>query len=126
MNIKGLLGPQVMPQIRPTEKVDTAIHSDKTQDRDANGQQMYERNQQEKKPPMSDEQFQKALAHLAALPAVLEHKWRVMAAVEEDGSRAVLIKDNLGTLIRKIPEAELWSLPLDEPTSKGHLLKKSA
>ena len=115
-----------MPQIRPAEKVDTAIHSDKTQDRDANGQQMYEQNQQEKKPPMSDEQFQKALAHLAALPAVLEHKWRVMASVETDGSRAVLIKDNLGKVIRKIPESELWSLPLDEPTSKGNLLKKSA
>lgn len=126
MNIKGLLGPQVMPQIRPTEKVDTAIHSDKTQDRDANGQQMYERDQQEKKPPMSDEQFQKALAHLAALPGVLEHKWKVLAAVEEDGSKAVLIKDNLGNLIRKIPESELWSLPLDEPTTKGHLFKKSA
>ncbi|MBX2988603.1 MAG: hypothetical protein KF802_11965 [Bdellovibrionaceae bacterium] len=124
MNIKGLLGPQIMPAVRPTEKVDRTIHSDRSNDRDANGQQLYDEGRKEK-PPMSEEQLQKALEHLRHLPAVREHKWTVQLATEDD-KRCVLIKDNLGTLIRKIPEAELWSLPLDEPTSKGHLLKKTA
>lgn len=124
MNIKGLLGAQISPAIRPTEKVDRTIHSDRSNDRDANGQQMYEDGRREK-PPMSEEQIQKALEHLRQLPAVREHRWTVELSVEND-KKFVLIKDNLGTLIRRIPELELWSLNVDEPTPKGHLFKKTA
>lgn len=116
-----------MPQIRPAEKVETtSIHSDKTNDRDANGQQTFDQGSQERKPPMSEEQLQKAVAHLASLPTVKEHRWTVHLAAGENSEKVVVIKDNLGNVIRKIPEAELWSLPIDEPTTKGHLLKKSA
>lgn len=116
-----------MPQIRSTEKVDSAIHSDKTQDRDANGQQTYDEGSREKRPPMSEEQFEKAMAHLASLPAVLEHRWNVSKFVDENGARFVLIKDSMGALIRKIPELDLWTLSLDySPSPKGHLFKKTA
>lgn len=123
MNIKGLLGPQVMPAIRPTEKVDRAIHSDVTHDRDANGQQTFG-DSQDQREPMSDEQLQQALEHLRQLPAVKEHKWTVELSVEDD-KKYVLIKDNLGTLIRRIPEIELWTLGSDQPL-KGQIFKKTA
>lgn len=125
MNIKGLLGPQISPMVRPTEKVDRAIHSDQTRDRDANGQQTFGEQQQQRE-PMTDEQLQKALEHLRQLPAVKEHRWTVELMVTADLKKFVLIKDNLGTLIRRIPEIDLWSLTADDQPPKGQLLKRSA
>lgn len=113
------------PSIRQTEKVDRAIHSDMTRDRDPNGQQTFDDSGQKERGPMSDEQLQKALEHLRDLPAVKEHRWTVELSTEQE-KRFVVIKDNLGNLIRKIPEAELWSLNIDDPAPKGQLLKKTA
>lgn len=76
---------------------------------------------------MSDEQLQKALEHLRQLSAVKEHRWTVELVTTDDLKKFVLIKDNLGTLIRRIPEAELWTLKADDGVQpKGQLLKKSA
>lgn len=127
MNIKGLLGAQVSPSIRPTEKVDRSIRSDVTHDRDPNGQQAWgDGKGSEHREPMTDEQLKKAIEHLAQLPVVREHKWTVQLQVAADGSRSVMLKDNLGTLIRRIPEVELWSLPFQSPEPKGHLFKRTA
>lgn len=127
MNIKGLLGTQIAPSIRPTEKVDRTIRSDITHDRDANGQQAWDDGQgSQHREPMSDEQLKKAMEHLAQLPVVRENKWTVQLQTAADGSRSVVLKDNLGTLIRRIPESELWSLPLESPEPKGHLFKRTA
>lgn len=129
MNIKGLLGNMVTSPIRNKEgqtKVDREkpIISDSTHDRDANGQQLYQQNKQQHG-PMSDEQFKKAIEYLEALSSVKEHNWIVEIVVEES-KRFVLVKDNLGTVVRKIPESELWSLPFDKDVRTGQLLKKSA
>ena len=113
-----------MPQVRAVDKVDRTIHSDMAQDRDANGQQAFGENQKEK-PPMSEEQLKKVIEHLMQLPAVKEHKWTV-ELISEDGKKFVQIKDHLGTLIRRIPEVELWTLGVDEPSNKGQLLKRAA
>lgn len=110
--------------VRPIEKIERGIKSDASHDRDANGQQSFDQDQ-EKHGPMSDEQLQKAVLHLQQLPAVKEHKWTVELLIE-NSKKFILIKDNLGTPIRKIPELELWTLPLTDETSKGHLLKKTA
>lgn len=125
MNIKGLLGAQIVPSVRPAEKVDRAIHSDMTHDRDANGQQLFDGDQGQRE-PMSEEQLGKALEHLRNLAAVKEHKWTVQLMKDEDQKRFVLIKDNLGNVIRRIPERELWSLSFDDQAPKGHLFKKTA
>ena len=123
MNIKGLLGPNIQPIVRTTEKVEQrGIKSDESHDRDPNGQQQ---NQEQKHGSMSDEQIQQALEHLRDLAAVKENKWTVELSVEAKG-KFVLIKDNLGTVIRKIPEAELWTLPMFDPRAKGNLLKRTA
>lgn len=124
MNIKGLLGPNFTQNIQPTDRVAArGIKSDSSHERDANGQQTFDDNKQHG--PMSDEQIQKAIEHLQSLPAVKEHKWTVELFVEND-KKYVLIKDNLMNVIRKIPELELWTLPLFEESPKGNLLKKTA
>lgn len=125
MNVKGLLGSQIPTvPIRPAEKVDRTIHSDMAHDRDANGQQSFGGQGQEHG-PMSDEQLKQALEHLRQLAAVKEHKWSVELVLEND-KKFVLIKDVLGALIRRIPEADLWTLNIDDQVPKGQLLKKTA
>lgn len=124
MNIKGLV-PQTSPldMVRPVERVNRTIKSDQSHDREPNGQQ--ERpTEEKKKPKMSHEQIQRAIAHLEALPVAKEHKW-IFEIETQDNKSFVIVKDNLGICIRRIPEEELWTLPdLDDP--RGHLLKKSA
>jgi uncharacterized FlaG/YvyC family protein len=125
MNIKGLLGPNFTNTVRPTEKVEQrGIKSDASHERDANGQQAFDQ-EQKKHGPMSDEQIQKAIEHLQQLPAVKEHKWTVELSIEND-KKYILIKDNLMNTIRRIPEMDLWTLPLFEESRKGNLLKKTA
>ncbi len=129
MNIKGLLGNMVSSPIRNKDgiqKVDRSIKSDSAHDRDANGQQLYDQNKK-KHPdgPLSEEQFKKAVEYLEALTSVKEHNWKVETVVEEN-KKFVQIKDNLGNLVRRIPESELWSLPFDKDVRTGQLLKKSA
>ena len=124
MNIKGFI-PNILPdtKVRSIEATGKTIKSDETHDRDANGQESFSQNQEHKE-PMNEEQLEKAMEQLRNLPSTKEHKWTVDLEFEENG-RFVVVKDNLGNVIRKIPELELWSLPsADSP--RGQLLKRSA
>lgn len=123
MNIKGLVNNIGPMEIRPVEKTERAIKSDETHDRDANGQQAFGE-KKEQHEPMSDEQLEKSMQHLRDLPATKEHKWQISLETSEKG-KFVLVKDNLGNVIRRIPELELWTLPNDQ-SPKGQLLKKAA
>jgi hypothetical protein len=124
MNIKGLINFPTS-EIRPIEKVDRTIKSEEAQDRDANGQDFSRHGeQQQHREPMNEEQLNRALDHLKNLPGVKEHHWTIELEVADNG-RFFLVKDNLGTLIRRIPELDLWTLETDiQPT--GHHLKKTA
>ncbi|WP_347356216.1 hypothetical protein [Bdellovibrio sp.] len=125
MNIKGLIS-NILPnnEVRSVETIGKTIKSDSTHDRDANGQEQYQSQEQPQREPMTEEQLEKSMEHLRNLPAMKEHKWSVELEVTESG-RFVLVKDNLGTLIRRIPELELWTLPTDD-SPRGQLLKRSA
>lgn len=125
MNIKGFI-PNILPdtKVRSVETIGKTIKSDETHDRDANGHESYSQNPQEQHEPMSEEQLERAMEHLRNLPAMKEHKWTVTLEVSEAG-RHVVVKDNLGTVIRRIPELELWTLPSDD-SPRGQLLKRSA
>ena len=124
MNIKGMVA-NILPNTDPrVDRTERTIKSDSSHDRDANGQQAFDNQNQEKHPPMSDEQLEKAMDHLRNLPATKEHKWTV--SLEASSSeKFVLVKDNLGNLIRRIPEEDLWTLPTDN-SSRGQLLKRAA
>ena len=124
MDIKSALNAVVPISIRTKDKIDRAIKSDSTTDRDANGQ-MPGGGEQQQQGPMSDEQMQKALEHLQSLQAVKDHQLTV--EVMEVGERKfVLIKEPDGKIVRRISEHELWSLKDVSPTDKGQLLRKTA
>ncbi len=124
MNIKGLVSNIIPMEPRGPEKTGRSIKSDQTHDRDANGQQAFEQKQEQQREPMTDEQLEKAMEHLRGLPATKENRWDIVLDRSELGC-FVLVKDNLGTVIRRIPEKELWTLP-DDQNSKGQLFKRSA
>ena len=125
MNIKGLIS-NILPDnsVRSVDPAGKTIKSDTTHDRDANGQESYQQQNQDQREPMNEQQLEKAMDHLRNLPATKEHKWTVHLETE-DSARFVIVKDNLGNTIRRIPELELWSLPSAD-SQKGQLLKRSA
>ena len=126
MNIKNLLG--ITAPANPatgTGKVERPIKMDNTQDRDANGQQLYQREKRKEK--MTDEQFEKAVAVLREKDFVKEMNWVVLAAVEND-VKIAWVQDSAGNTIRKIQEWDLWELFEDHKSdeTKGYLLNKTA
>jgi hypothetical protein len=125
MNIKGLIPNIQIQEVRTVDRIGRAIESDSAHDRDGNGQESYNQQNKEQKEPMSQEQLDNAIEHLMSLPSFKEHRWIAELLTEKDGLRFVLVKDNLGNLIRKIPELELWTLPNDD-SPRGQLLKRSA
>jgi uncharacterized FlaG/YvyC family protein len=128
MDIKNALNSIMPPSLRKTVQTDRSIKAGNTTDRDANGQASYDQNQQQRE-PMTEEQLKKALEHLKSLPAVKDHNLTV-ELVETQGKRFVLLKEFDGKVIRRIPEIELWTLPVmneSDPTNKkGQLLRKTA
>ena len=130
MDIKNALNSILPPSLRKAEAPERTIKAGNTTDRDANGQMAYDQNQnQQQREPMTEEQLKKALEHLKSLPAVKEHNLSV-ELTEMNGKRFVLLKEADGKILRKIPEAELWTLPVmsetDPQNKKGQLLRKTA
>lgn len=128
MNIKNFTGVNALttPVGKAGKVEQRQIKSESShEDRDANGQQLYDR--KKKKEKMTDEQFQKALALLREKKFVKEMNWIVLSEVENDVKYA-WVKDQNDQTIRKIIEYELWELLQDsQPESpKGQLLKKTA
>ncbi|MEZ0393078.1 MAG: hypothetical protein ACAH59_12730 [Pseudobdellovibrionaceae bacterium] len=127
MDIKNALNSILPLNLRAKTAVDRTIKSGNATDRDGNGQMPFDQNQQQKE-PMTEQELEKALQHLKDLPAVKDHNLTV-ELTEQNGKRFVLLKEPDGKIIRRIPELELWSLPVmteSEPNKKGQLLRKTA
>ncbi len=75
---------------------------------------------------MNDVEFSLSVEKRAALASFKEHNWSLEIETDEGGARFVVVKDNLGSPIRRIPELDLWDLSLEDAEKKGHLIKKSA
>lgn len=128
VDIKNALNSIVPLQLRAKENVSRAIRSENTTDRDANGQAQYDQNKDQQKESMSEEEFQHAVKQLHELPAVLEHHLTVETTMV-NGKKFALLLEPDGKVIRRISEAELWTLPEvseSNPHTKGQLLRKSA
>jgi hypothetical protein len=126
VNIKNLIGNSApATQVAPVAKPDRQIKADNTQDRDANGQQLYQ--EERKKEKMTDEQFRKALAILREKNFIKDMHW-VVLAIEESGIKYACVQDVKGKGIRKISEFELWEVfdDVKSEETKGQLLKKTA
>jgi hypothetical protein len=125
MNVKNFLGTQAsITSVSKVEKVDRQIKTDSTADRDANGQQAYQR--EKRKDKMTEEQFDQALALLREKSFVKEMSWVVLATMENELKYA-WVQDSNGQTIRKISEYDLWDIFDETPAeTKGQLLKKTA
>jgi ribosomal protein L12E/L44/L45/RPP1/RPP2 len=78
VNIKNLIGNVNQVTAPPAAaKTDRMIKTDNTQDRDANGQQLYFK--ERKKEKMTEEQFQKAVAILSEKHFIKDMNWTVSA-----------------------------------------------
>lgn len=119
-----MLNPTTINTVKSIEKVDRSIQTDSSHDRDPNGQPGYDQNQKNNE-PLTEEEIQNAMEHLKDLPFVKEHGWQIEMAME-GLTRFVLVKDDRGQLIRRFPESDLRTLPLDLDDKKGQLLKKTA
>lgn len=129
MNVKGLLGNMITTPIRNSDgtavnKAEKTIKADESHERDANGQQAFGDSRREQG-PMSDEQFEQAQKLMENLPSVKEHNWKIEKLIENE-KKFLIVKDNIGNVIRRIPEIDLWTLPFDKDARTGQLLKKSA
>lgn len=131
MDIKNALNAILPLDHRAKPEESRAIKAGSTTDRDANGQTAYDQDQghQQHREPMTEEQLQRALKALRDYPAVKEHHLKV-ELVEQNGKKFVLLTEPDGKIIRKIPEIELWTLPVmtdsDPKNKKGQLLRKTA
>lgn len=126
MNIKNLLGNSTpVSPVSSANKVDKPIKTDITQDRDANGQQFYQKERRREK--MTDEQFEKAIAILREKNFIKEMNWVVLATFEND-IKVAWVQDSSGQTIRKIAEYDLWEVfdDVKSEETKGQLLKKTA
>ena len=124
MDLKGIGKPINLPPVINREKVERSNTTEKSTDRDANGQASYGGGEQHQQ-PMSDEQYKKALEHLRGLQAVKDNNLEVVDTVINE-KRFVLLRELSGKVIRRIPEQELWSLITVKEKEKGQLLSKSA
>jgi len=127
MDIKNVMKGIIPIQLTVKDKVDRTIKSDSTDaDRDAHGKMPSGGEQRQEREPMSDEQMQKCLEHLRSLPGVKDHHFSVELVKEKD-KRFVLIKEPGGKVVRRISEAELWTLQVvASEEKKGQILRKTA
>tara|TARA_B110001454_G_scaffold219136_1_gene250325 strand:+ start:62409 stop:62783 length:375 start_codon:yes stop_codon:yes gene_type:complete len=124
MNIKSVLNPNAINSVKNVERAERTIQSDSTHDRDPSSNSGYDQNRKNQQ-PLTEEEIQQALDHLKGLPFVKEHGW-IIEVLTEGNLRFVLVKDSAGTLIRRFPESDLRTLPVDLDDKKGQLLKKTA
>jgi len=132
MNIKGLVNAStitngVAPVAGPSAQKE--IKSEMTHDRDANGQEFFQK-QQKKKQKMTREEAEKAVAQINAKHFMKDMHW-VANLLEENGYFFAVVKDQSEVTIRKISEYDLWdaldvSYLTEIETSKGNLLRRTA
>ena len=127
MNIKNFLGNlSPITQVNSGTKVERQIKTDNADERDANGQEQYQK-QQKRKEKMSQEQFDKAIALLREKHFIKDMSWMVLAVLDNEMKYA-LVQDKNGKEIRRISEYDLWEI-FEDPSvdqTKGQLLKKTA
>lgn len=123
MDIKGIGKPLSPLATERRERVERSITSEKSHDREGNGQQFYGQNGQDRE-PMTDEEFKKALEHLKNLPVVKDNHLLLIEEVH-NGRRVLILKEPSGRLLRRIPESELWTLQVVKENEKGQILRRS-
>lgn len=119
MNIKSIAS-QLLPF--DIKKINRETKTQASSERDPSGK----REDSPKKAPrrnLSDEELQAAVNFLKELKGVKDNNLNVRL-VRQNNIPIVLIEDQTGKVVRRIPETELSLLEINEKT-KGNLLDKS-
>ncbi len=122
MDIKSVLRSSWPFNVQATPKVDKRTVTAETGDRDGNGQSQKE--EQKAKRNLSPEELKEAVIYLEGLDGVKLNNLKVRL-VTLDGVSVVYIEDQLGKVVRRIPEAELSALTQNRQKKSGHLLNKA-
>jgi hypothetical protein len=94
-----------------------------TTDRDADGKR-----QQDSETPqrhLKDEEFEEVLKRINALPGIKDSSL-VVKAVQMDDHRVIYIEDLSGQIVRRLSEADLWSIYFSNGRMTGQLFDKAA
>ena len=78
----------------------------------------------QKKRKMTEEEIQAAVETLKQVQGVKDNHLTVRVDRAQD-IVVVYVEDNTGKVIRRIPEADLWSLSQEKGKTKGHLFDKA-
>lgn len=116
MNIKSVVNN--IQNIEPNKRTESAnqVKSEQTTDRDADGRR--EPQEEPEKRHLSDEELKEALDALKKIPGVQQNNLRVRV-VDRGATRVIFLEDSLGTVIRRMTEAELWSLTQQRDATKA-------
>jgi hypothetical protein len=122
MNIKGLTPSFVSldPRVRTDAKEDVRMKN--SGERDADGRR--QNPEPEQKRHLSEEELESAIAILKANAGVVAHS--LVVRVEAQGDhRVVYIEDLTGKVIRRLSEAELWTVTREKDRTTGKILDKA-
>lgn len=122
MNVKSLTPSLTALDSRPRVDGKENVRLQDTGDRDANGQQ--QQSEHEQKRHLSDSEFDVALAALKENSAVKTHNLQVRVE-SQSGLRVVLIEDINGQVVRRLTEADLWTVTREKDRPTGKLLDKA-
>ena len=122
MNIRSLSG-QAQHILLPekTGEKQAAIKSHDTTDRDADGRQ----SGGDKKRRVSEDEIKKILESLRSNPGLATNKLTVNLVYEND-VRLILIQNEQGAIIRRIPEESFYQLLDSMDLANGRIFNKSA
>ena len=121
MNIKSIL-PQVSALDTKMKAEPKEVTLEESQDRDPNGKQ--ERGDGHPQREMTEEELEKALETIKALPGVQSSALNV-SLVKSEGHAVVLILGPKGEIIRRLTEPDLWQILNHQEKKTGQILDKA-
>lgn len=125
MNIKGITTNILPADLRTKAEAvkDVRRQTQNATDRDADGRQ-----QQQGETPkrhLADSEFQEVLRKLEALPGVRDNNLSIQVVTQDD-HRVIFIEDAAGNVVRRLSEADLWTLYFSSGRTTGQLFDKAA
>ena len=126
MDIKSVFRsiiPSIPGKAEKPEVNGTTSKMDADNDREGNGQASQE-GEEQKRRPLTPEEFESAISYLKSLPGIKDHNLTVKL-VQADGISNVYIEDAHGKIVRRIPETELRQLTANREKTTGRLINRA-
>lgn len=127
MNIKGITNSILPVDLKARAEAVTEVRRQTTQnasDRDADGKQQ-QQDQQTPNRHLRDEEFEDVLKKIKALPGIKDSSLVVKIVMHAD-HRVIHIEDSDGQVVRRLSEADLWSLYFSNGRTTGQIFDKAA